>query len=97
MKMKERKVCKKEECKKIIPSWNKSGYCRHHYMLNWQRKNQKKLQSKNICIDCGKRKGVKITCPHCNGLIKYMIRCERCKERQEGYRLTYKEKKEKKK
>ena len=90
------KICKKEGCNKNM-NLGVLGYCRYHYLLNWQRERQKRLQGKNICIDCGKRKGAKVVCPHCNGLIKYMIRCESCKERQEGYRLKYKEKKKKNK
>lgn len=85
-------LCKEEGCRKLLAPWNKSEYCRQHAQRNWKRTRQKELVIKNICIDCWKVKGKRVNCPHCNKVVKYMIRCKRCLDRQKGYRLKHKEK-----
>lgn len=66
-------------CTRIISDRKKSGLCRYCYIYECQKAKRIKRSKNNLCADCGKK--VKITkCPHCDKVIKYFYRCEKCIE-----------------
>jgi len=66
------KRCGKERFLKTDCSYA-SEYCR-----NCQSKVQKETKlKKHLCLTCGKKTKV-LKCPHCNKVVKYYQRCEKC-------------------
>jgi len=84
-------TCKKEGCNKSM-RLGVLGYCRYHYLINWKKEKQERLKEEDMCISCGNRKAQKVVCPHCDGLIKYMTRCEECRKKQKEYQLRNRKK-----
>ena len=62
-----RKKCNK--CGKLLPQKNKSGFCRHCYLLNYAKKMRIKRKQNKCCVECGRKVKPRIVYPY---------RCDKC-------------------
>jgi len=77
------------ECGRNIAHQNKSELCNSCYNIFWKKEKRNKQKKNHFCIACGK----KVEC--ING--KYLVRCNKCREKQRIYNAKRKREKEHKK
>lgn len=77
-------VQKCKRCRKTISSRKTSGYCRHCYRLEMNRKYRNERKAKKLCIICGEK---------IKPVLVYHTRCDRCEKRSKSYIKTFKDKK----
>lgn len=68
------KRCGKEEL--IQRKKSCSEYCRNCQKFN-------SVENKRLnrrCIDCGEKTDT-LKCPHCNKVVKYFLRCKKCRDK----------------
>ena len=86
--MKQANKCK--ECGKILREYNKSGFCGHHYKMDYFRKKRVEWRKGGKCISCGKDV---LHTRKVNQETKIHSRCDKCRERTRKY--YFRKKKEK--
>lgn len=84
----EKKRCINQNCNRILPKENITGYCRKCYTHYASKQIRRKKKSEKVCYDCGKIVNPIITYP--DGLngpkeIQYPIRCYSCRIKQNKY------------
>lgn len=77
-------VQKCKRCRKTISIRKTSGYCRHCYRLEMNKKYRKERRAKHLCITC--REKIK-------PVLVYHTRCDKCLERAKFHMKTFKDKK----
>ncbi len=85
-KIKQIKKC--SVCGKVIREENKSGLCRYHYIMEYQKNMRKVFKKKHICIQCRKKVEPIITYPagdKISPIIIYPNRCYLCRKKQGEY------------
>ena len=88
-------------CGKLIREENKSGLCRHHYMMDYNKKLRKVHKEKHICVQCRNKVEPIIIYPagdKVSPTITYPARCYSCRKIQNEYykNITKKSKKQQK-